>query len=328
MRASRLVSIVLLLQTRGRMTADALAAEFEVSVRTIYRDIEALGRSGVPVYGEAGREGGYRLVGGYRTQLTGLTPQEAAALWLMALPGPAGELGLGEAVTGASVKVRAALRDELRTGADTVSQRLHVDPAGWYAEPIDTPLLGVVADAVWQQLRLRVTYRRWQAPEQVSRLLDPYGLVLKAGRWYLVADSAGQLRTYRISEMLDVATQSEHFERPEGFDLATHWSGYLAEFNRRRYRLQADIRVSSLGRQRMAHLLEPTIVRALEETAGPPDRRGWIAATIPIESVPHAHEELLRIGGELEVLAPQELRDLFTESARLLAGTYPDRSSG
>jgi predicted DNA-binding transcriptional regulator YafY len=260
MRASRLVSILLLLQTRGRMTADALAAELDVCVRTIYRDVEALHRSGVPLYGEAGRDGGYRLIGGYRTQLTGLTRDEAGALWLMALPGPAGELGLGEAAAAAAAKVRAALGDDLRLRADVVQQRVHVDPAGWCTEPIGAPFLTQVADAVWRQRRLHVRYRRWKAPPEVERMLEPFGLVLKGGRWYMVARSDGQLRTYRISQLLDARPISEHFSRPADFDLIAHWRAYLADFAVRRHREQARVRLSPQGLKRLTHLMEPAVV--------------------------------------------------------------------
>lgn len=327
MRASRLVSIVLLLQTRGRVTADVLAAELSVSVRTIYRDIEALQLAGVPLYGEAGRDGGYRLVGGYRTQLTGLTSDEAAALWLMALPGPAGDLGLADAAATASVKVRAALRDEIRRDADTVSQRVHIDPAGWYQEPIDTPYLGQVADAVWRQQRLNVRYRRWQAPDEVQRVLDPYGLVLKGGRWYVVARSEGQLRTYRISEILEVSPSPEYFDRPAEFDLVEYWQSYLDDFAARRHRDVARIRLSPYGFERFTHLLEPAVVRAALTTASTPDSDGWIEADVPIESLRHAHEELLRLGAEVEVLAPAPLRELFARTAADFARRYRTQRS-
>jgi predicted DNA-binding transcriptional regulator YafY len=324
MRASRLVSIVLLLQARGRMTAHALAAELDVSVRTIYRDVDELHRCGVPLYGEAGHDGGYRLVDGYRTHLTGLTGDEAAALWLMALPGPAGELGLGDAATMAAAKVKAALGDGLRRHADAVHQRLHVDPPGWYTEPAGAPFLAEVANAVWRQRRLHVRYRRWKAPREVERTLEPYGLVLKAGRWYLVARSDEQLRTYRVSELLDVRATSEPFDRPDGFDLAAYWRTYLADFTLRRYREQARVRLSPRALRRLVHLAEPAVVEAVTVSAGWPDEDGWICATVPIESTSHAHDELLRFGAEIEVLAPQALRDQLTRTAVELARRYGD----
>ncbi len=322
MRASRLISILLLLQTRGRMTAGALAAELEVSVRTIYRDIEALHESGVALYGEPGHDGGYRLVDGYRTQLTGLTPDEAAALSLAAFPGAARDLGVSSAAAGAAAKLRAALSDDLRRRADHVQRRLYVDPVAWYDETASTPLLAPVADAVWEHRRLLVTYRRWQAPQEVERTLDPYGLVLKGGRWYLVARSEGQLRTYRVSQLRDARASPERFEPPPDFDLAGYWHSYLADFARRRHQQEATIRLSDRGRQRLAHLMDPAVVRAVQVSAGPPDVDGWVRAVLPIESVDHAHEELLRLGAEVEVLAPATLRERFSRTAASMARQY------
>lgn len=322
MRASRLVSLLLLLQTRGRMTAEALAGELDVSVRTIYRDIEALHLSGVPVYGEAGHDGGYQLVNGYRTQLTGLTLDEAAALWLMALPGPASEIGLGDAASAAAAKVRAALHDDLRLRADAVQERVHVDPAGWYAEPIGTPFLGCVTDAIWRQQRLHVRYRRWKAPDEVERTLEPLGLVLKGGRWYLVARSGGQLRTYRISQLLDAQPVDEHFERPDDFDLAPYWAAYLADFASRRHTEHARVRLSPAGLRRLTHAMDAAVVEIVTASAGAPDEQGWIETDLPIESIRHAHDELLRLGADVEVLAPQHLRDRLAATALTLAHRY------
>jgi predicted DNA-binding transcriptional regulator YafY len=339
-RASRLISILLLLQARGRMTADALARELEVSVRTVYRDIEALHLSGVALYGEAGRDGGYRLLDGYRTQLTGLTPAEAAALPLAALPAAARSLGLGSAAAGAAAKLKAALSDDLRARADHVQDRLYLDPVAWYDDAESTPLLAEVADAVWRQQRLRVTYRRWRAPSEVERTLDPYGLVLKGGRWYVVAlaheprgggprsraggrpAEAGGPRTYRVSQLLAATPTGERFDRPADFDLAAHWRAYLDEFTDRRHQLKAAVRVSAAGLRRLRHLMEPAVVRAVDASAGPPDDEGWVTATLPIESVNHAHEALLRLGAEVEVLTPPRLREVFSRTAAELARRY------
>lgn len=182
MRASRLLSLLLLLQTRGRMTAQALADELEVSVRTIYRDVDSLHAAGVPLYGDPGWDGGYQLLDGYRTQLTGLTTDEAESLFLAGLPGPAAELGLGAVVTAAQLKLMAALPAELRDRAGRIRERFHLDAPGWYRESDRTPHLAAVADAVWNQHRLRVRYRRWSVPREVLRTLEPYGVVLKGGR--------------------------------------------------------------------------------------------------------------------------------------------------
>jgi predicted DNA-binding transcriptional regulator YafY len=166
MRASRLISILLLTQARGQVTADQLAAELGVSVRTIYRDVDALLAAGIPLYGAAGHRGGYRLVDGYRTRLTGLTAAEAEALFMSGLPGPAAELGLGAVLAAAQLKVRAALPSGLAAEADRIATRFHLDAPGWYDSPPQAPFLPAVAAAVWRGRVLQVRYRRWKAPTQ------------------------------------------------------------------------------------------------------------------------------------------------------------------
>ena len=177
MRASRLVSLLLLLQTRGRMTARALADELEVSVRTIYRDVDSLHAAGVPLYGDSGPAGGYQLLDGYRTRLTGLTSEEAESLFLAGLPGPAAELGLGSVVAAASLKLMAALPPELRDRAGRISSRFHLDAPSWYHDPDETPYLAAVADAVGHERVLRVRYHRWKAPQDVT----PDAAAVRAG---------------------------------------------------------------------------------------------------------------------------------------------------
>jgi predicted DNA-binding transcriptional regulator YafY len=183
MRASRLVSIVLLLQARGRLTAAELAGILEVSVRTIYRDVGALHAAAIPLYGDAGPAGGYQLLDGYRTRLTGFTPPEAEALSLSGVPAAAAELGLGTAAAAADVKLQAALPAGLRDRAARIRERFHLDAPGWYSDGDNSPYPAAVADAVWNQRRIEIRYRRWAEPTDVTRTLDPHGVVLKAGRW-------------------------------------------------------------------------------------------------------------------------------------------------
>jgi predicted DNA-binding transcriptional regulator YafY len=193
MRASRLVSLLLLLQARGRMTAAQLAAELEVSVRTVYRDVESLHEAGIPLYGDAGHRGGYQLLDGYRTRLTGLNAAEAQALSLSGLPGPATELGLGPVLAAAQLKLLAALPPGLGERVGRVQARFLLDAPGWYGPgaSAEIPLLPAVAGAVWDGRALQVRYRRWKEPTDVDRRLEPYGLVLKGGRWYLVGGGGG-----------------------------------------------------------------------------------------------------------------------------------------
>ena len=326
------MSILLLLQTRGRLTAQQLADALEVSVRTVYRDVESLGAAGVPVYGEAGHDGGYQLVDGYRTQLTGFTEGEAESLFLTGLPAAAADLGLGATVTAAQLKLMAALPAELRDRAGRVAERFHLDAPSWYREADATPYLPTVAAAVWRQRVLRMRYLRWAEPQEVTRIVAPHGLVLKAGRWYLVArhpaDHGDGLRTYRVSRLLSAELLDEPFERLPGFVLADHWRGYLARFDERRHRTDATLRVSADVFARLDQLLEPAMVAAAQRSAGEPDALGWRVVTVPVESAVQAVPELLRLGADAEVLAPAELRThliatLAAMTARYAAGQHP-----
>ncbi|MEV0619040.1 YafY family protein [Nonomuraea sp. NPDC050404] len=322
MRASRLVSILLLLQTRGRMTAHELAGRLEVSVRTIYRDVESLHAAGIPLYGDAGPRGGYRLLDGYRTRLTGLTADEAESLFLAGLPGPAAELGLGAVVAAAQLKLKAALPVELRDRAGRIQERFLLDAPTWYRDQEPLAHLPAVADAVWNERRVRVRYRRWKAPQEVERLLEPYGLVVKAGRWYLVARAGQDVRTYRVSQILDLRPVEEGFARPEGFDLAGYWAAYLAEFEARLRWGEAVVRLSPRGVERLADLMTPGVVTAARQSAQGPDEEGWTRVTVPIESIEHAVGEFLRLGTDVEVLSPAGLRERMAVTAYELAERY------
>jgi len=319
-RASRLLSILLLLQTRGRMTAQELADNLEVSVRTIYRDVESLHASGVPLYGDAGPAGGYQLLDGYRTRLTGLTTSEAESLFLAGLPGPAADLGLGGVVAAAQLKLMAALPAPLRDRAGRLQERFHLDAPGWYHDPDPTPHLAAVADAVWNQNRLRVRYRRWTAPQEVTRTIEPYGVVLKGGRWYVVARSSKHIRTYRVSQIQRLTTLDEHFDRPDDFVLAEHWQSYLDEFEARLRAGEAVVRFSPSAVERLPDMMSQATVRAV--AAGTRQESGWVEAVIPMESVGHAAGLLLRFGAEVEVLGPPELRNRMAETAVALARLY------
>lgn len=323
MRASRLVSILLLLQARGRLTAQQLADTLEVSVRTIYRDIESLHEAGVPLYGDAGPTGGYQLLGGYRTRLTGLTGAEAESLFLAGLPHAAGELGLGTVLATAQLKLQAAMPAELRHRSALVQERFHLDAPGWYHDGDSSPYLAAVADAVWNQRKIEVRYRRWAAPAEVTRLLDPHGLVLKAGKWYLVARHSEQLRTYRVNQILKLHPTGERFDRALAFDLAGYWAAQVTDFRARLYQGEATIRLSPAGQQRLAEVMSAAVIEAVRRTATNPDPGGWVTAVIPIESLGHAHSELLRLGADVEILSPDDLRARMQNTAAELAALYP-----
>lgn len=325
MRASRLVSALMLLQARQTMTARELAAALEVSVRTVYRDMESLQHAGVPIYADTGRAGGYRLVEGYRTRLTGLTHDEAQALFLTGLPQAADDLGLGAVLAGAERKLQAALPPELRRRAEAVRDRFHLDAPGWYAERDSPTYLADVAAAVWEQSRLTVLYRHWTEPEIVRRTLEPLGMVLKAGRWYVVARTeAGSPRTYRVGQILGVERVGEPFDRPADFDLAAYWQGQLEGFRERLIQGTATVRLSPRGRERIRDVWSDAAVASVTATASEPDDSGWITARLPIESLTHAETELLKVGAEVEALEPTELRDRLRATAAALAELYLD----
>jgi predicted DNA-binding transcriptional regulator YafY len=320
MRSSRLLSILLLLQTRRQLTARELADELEVSLRTIYRDVEALAAAGVPVYADQGRAGGYRLVEGYRTKLTGLTEQEAAALFLVGMPGAAAALGLTAETSAAELKLLAALAPDQRDRAGRLKNRFHLDLPAWYQDAEDSPHLSAVADAVLHDRRINVLYRRWEEPREVERLLEPHGLVLKNGSWYVVAATPRGLRTYRVSNILELTPTEDTFERAPDFNLTRFWQNHLEGFDRIRYTDEAAVRVSARLAARMYDVSFPTLVKAV--AAAEREADGSVVVTIPIESVANAAASLSRFGAEVEVLEPAELRAELAGLGRALHDLY------
>jgi predicted DNA-binding transcriptional regulator YafY len=319
MRASRLVQLLLLLQARGRLTAAALAAELEVSERTIHRDVEALSAAGVPIYAERGPHGGIQLVDGYRTRLTGLTGDEAEALFLSGLPGPAAELGLGTVVAAARLKVLAALPAELRARATRLVERFHLDAAGWFHATESVPHLATIADAVWESQRITVGYRR--AGGEVDRILDPLGLVLKAGIWYVVAAAEDQVRTYRVSRFSRVTPTGLPFTRPASFDLAEHWRASIDAYERAAPRTQLTVRVDP---RRIGLLADLVGVRAVDgaERIGDPadDPDGWLVLRLNVDWPDEVPGRLLALGDAAELIEPTWVRERMVEIAeRVLA---------
>lgn len=321
MRASRLLSILLLLQTRGRMTADALAAEFEVSVRTIYRDIDQLSAAGAPVYADRGRSGGFQLMDGYRTRLTGLTDAEAETLFLGGLSGPAAQMGFSGAVTTMQLKLLAALPPERQAAAERLAGRFHLDPVGWYQSPDEAARLPAIAQAVWTSRRIAVRYESWKGA--VERTLEPLGLILKGGLWYLAARPAGsggrEPRTYRVSNILELTVLEETFERPSDFDLAGWWADASRRFEAEIFTGEARLRATATGLKRLARL---GAEQARIAAGARPGADGWAEVVVPIESVEHAAADFLRLGSDAEVLAPPELRAVMAATAGQLTALY------
>jgi predicted DNA-binding transcriptional regulator YafY len=305
MRASRLVTLLLLLQTRGRLTAAELARELEVSERTVHRDVEALSEAGVPIYAERGPHGGVQLVDGYRTRLTGMTGDEAEALFLSGLPGPAAELGLGTVMTAAQLKVLAALPGELRARASRLVERFYLDAAGWFHGDEPVPQLSVLAEAVWDARPVTIDYER--GDQRVSREIEPLGLVLKAGTWYTVARFEGEPRTYRVSRVVAARLGDGHFERPDEFDLAAFWTESSAAYEREVMRLPVVIRIAPDKLERLAEFVGWRAIEGAEEL-GEPDPDGWKRVRLRLDWPEEVPGKLLGIGGDLEVLEPPEVR--------------------
>ncbi|MGW3600089.1 helix-turn-helix transcriptional regulator [Streptomyces sp. NPDC005133] len=322
MRAARLIKMVLLLQSRPAMTAAELARELEVSERTITRDAQALSEAGVPVYADRGRAGGYRLVGGYRTRLTGLARNEAEALFLSGLPSALREMGLEDAASAARLKVSAALLPSLRDASDTAAQRFHLDAPGWYQEPVTPELLSAVAEAVWDDRMVKARYRRGGPGSEVERELAPYGLVLKAGVWYVCARAGTDFRVYRIDRFAAVAVTDERFVRDEDFDLPAFWDERAAQFARSILRTEVTVRVSEAGVGRLPHVVDRSAALDALDAAGPPDVDGWRTVVLPVESLDVAYSQLLALGPELEVLEPADLRTRFGTAAERLSDLY------
>jgi predicted DNA-binding transcriptional regulator YafY len=314
MRAGRLLSTLLLLQTRGRLTAQQIADELEVSIRTVYRDIEALSASGVPVYADRGPAGGFQLLDGYRTTLTGLTTDEAAALFLAGSGATAGDLGLGPTLEAARLKLLASLPAEQRSMAGRIQQRVHVDAPGWFRDPEAPPHLDAVATAVWEQRRIHIRYTKWDRTA-VERTLDPLGLVLKGTAWYLIARGRSRVNGYRISRIEALTLGDERFERPDGFDLRRYWQEFSERLQETLYSGgTATVRVAPRAAA-MWWMLGPVAERALRETGRPDGEAGWLRVVLPIESFEHARVELGRFGPDVEVLDPPGLRELMRTTA-------------
>jgi predicted DNA-binding transcriptional regulator YafY len=305
-RASRLVSFLLLLQTRGQLTAVELAERLEVSERTVQRDAQALATAGVPIASVRGPAGGYRLDRGYRTKLTGLDAAEAEALFV----GPAAELGLGRELAAARLKLLASLPSELQDRAGRAARLFHVDTRGWFREEDRVPHLPIIAGALWRGRRLDMRYR--EGAVVVSRRLDPLGLVLKAGVWYLLARRRGEERVYRVSRIAAARERPEASTRPADFDLAAAWASRSEAFERTRPVIEVTVRVppSQIRFLRAA--------RVVEDGARP-------TVIAQFEGLDHAFRTLLAWGAEAEVLAPRELRNRIAAAAAETVALYGDR---
>jgi predicted DNA-binding transcriptional regulator YafY len=319
MRADRLLSLIMLLQSRQKMTARSLARELEVSERTIYRDIQALSAAGMPVYGESGPEGGFSLVESYRTSLTGLTAGEVRALFMLSIPAPLVELGVSQELRLALHKLAASLSDSQRQEEVRARQRFYLDFAWWQQGDTPIPHLQAVYQAVWQDRKLLISYRPHYLVT-VDLVVDPYGLVAKAGVWYLVCGSAGQVRVYQVSDLLEAAITGEASQRPVGFDLGAFWKDWCAKQEAGRSAYPVSVRVAP------GFLLWLPVYFGgqLVSKSPSPDADGWLRVELSFENLHAARDRLLDCGGGVEVLAPLALRKSVLDYARQIVELYKE----
>jgi predicted DNA-binding transcriptional regulator YafY len=320
-RASRMMALLLHLQVRGQASGKELAELLEVSERTVQRDVEALAAVGVPVRSSRGPAGGYRLDGGYRTRLTGVGLDEAGALAFLGLAGPAQQLGLGELLEGARIKVWASLTGEARDRAGRTAERFHLDPVRWYGTPEPVPCLPTLADAVWRDRRIQLRYVR--DGRAATREVDPVGLILAAGDWYLLAFRDQQRRTYRVSRIQAVELLEEPVTRPAGFDLAESWTASRRELESERTAITVTLRVHARVLPRLRRMLPVHGQDQVSVTA-----TGEVDVTVPFENEPWAIEAILSMGAAAEVLAPVAFRDRVANELRTASTRYSTSGRG
>jgi predicted DNA-binding transcriptional regulator YafY len=314
MKSGRLLEMMLLLQARGRVTAAELASRLEVSPRTVYRDAEALSAAGVPIYTERGRGGGIRLLPGYRTDVTGLTRDEARALFVLTTGAAQHDLGLGAAARSAILKVMRAVPEPFRPTATATSQRILVDPAGWMRAPEEVGQLGVLQAAVFTDRRLRLRYRGSGQRAATERLVDPYGLVCKAGIWYLVADSGGEPRLFRVSRVAAAGIDEAPVRRRDGAELAQLWESLRRQVEDRPTPVEVVARVrrevlDMFCRINAAHLAGSPVADTWAE---------WVVVRLRFAAV-FAARPLLSFGDDVDVISPAEVRaDLAAVAAAVV----------
>ncbi|WP_284580246.1 WYL domain-containing protein [Streptomyces sp. 2P-4] len=334
MRAARLIRMALLIQSNPGLTAAALARELEISERTVIRDAQALQEAGVPVRSERGRVGGYFLAAGYRTRLTTLHASEAETLFLSGLPSALRDLGLSDAAETARLKLTATLLPSVRQAAESSVRRFHLDAPAWFREPATPQLLPELARAVWADRAVRLSYARpgrdGAPPAAVARVVEPYGLVLKAGTWYVVARVPGEdrddgWRTYRVDRITALGPApdvQEPFVRDPSFDLAAHWEAHSAAFARTLLRTTVTVRLTGRGLDRLPAVVDGAAVADALASASAPDSAGLVTVDLPAESEDVAFDQLARLGADAEVLAPARLRARFRVHAAALAALY------
>ncbi len=308
MRADRLLSMLLLLQTRGKLTAQTLAEELGVSRRTILRDIDALSYAGVPIYADGGHGGGIALDENYRTNLTGLNEAEIRVLFISENMQLMNDIGLGEATKHLRHKLSAALPPQQQSIAAQVQQRIYLDPAWWWQADIALPFWSDLQKAVFEDYRIQATYENFNG-EVAERLLEPYSLVAKAAQWYLIAKREGVYRLYRIARFRSIQIQNTHFEREAGFDLIKFWHAHLQEFRESiaEYTFSLLIHPDRLG------FVQSLMPGRFQITWTDP-QNGWKTLRFQVESIDLAKMLIFGLGNQAVIIEPPELREAILRS--------------
>jgi predicted DNA-binding transcriptional regulator YafY len=320
MRADRLLSMLMLLQTHRRLTARKLAAELEVSERTIYRDVVALNAAGIPIYTESGPGGGIALIEAYQTDLTGLLPQEVHALSMLNIPEALVSLGVDHALKAALLKLAAAIPPSMRATQAQTHNRLHLDATWWFQADEPTPHLQTIKDAVWQDRLLQITYQG-EFNTIGQQVVAPFGLVAKASLWYLVYALAGHLRVRRVARIISAEMLPESFTRPADLNLAEFWQSWCADYEKVRPLFEVKLRVAPSLAGRLPKLLQENLPDLLNAPPMIPET-GWQLMTLDFESFEAARTQLLGFGGAVEVIEPLALRTSLADYAQQIQNIY------
>jgi predicted DNA-binding transcriptional regulator YafY len=324
LRADRLLSILMLLQSRGKMNAARLAEELEVSVRTIHRDIEALSSAGVPVYVERGISGGCSLLGDYRTNLTGLTRDEIYALFMLGVPASLAELGVSNEIKTAFHKFLASLPLVRREDVQIVRQRIYLDGTDWTQTTGVTSHLQTIRQALWDNTRIKIIYTGIlgaMIDELFIRKVEPLGLVYKAGEWYLVCAANEPVNVFRVAHILDIEILNEPFIRPPDFDLVTFWQKWCREQEACRASYAVTVRISPVLAGASSWILGERLRQAIDQS-GQPEAQGFVRARLDFESFNEARNYVLGFGVAMEVLEPEALRLSVIDYAKQMVTLY------
>jgi len=322
MRADRLISILLLLQNKGKLTTKALAKELEVTGRTIHRDMEALSAAGIPVVADRGKSGGWRLLEQYRTNLTGLKANELKSLLISPSFQMLTDLGLAKDWHEARQKILASIPSSLKSYSHDIWNRIHVDTTAWRQSSEKIESFKILQEAIWDEKALQIEYERADG-EYLERVVNPLGLVAKGSTWYLIASSNKKVRNYRASRIKSVKLTKETFSRPNDFNLAQYWSDSTQEFIKSLPKYEVDVEISSSIVQRIK--FTGRFVQIVQIDA--PSENGWISANLCFDTEQEALEYILGFGNQIRIIQPNELKQTIYDMAKSVVDFYEQENS-